>query len=514
MINLYTLSGDVSSQKFIAQANIKYVELKDFLRFTAMSEEDFNISDDNESDEDSQYQRRTDPKRIEEIKNYIKKSILKEKKGLSLASIFPTALLLAGRFEQNKFAIHQSYEIDPCQFFPKNGKLYIVDGQHRLSAMGLLYDEVSKNSISSDDDKAVLDYLNEFVFNCTILINYDIWEQAKVFVDVNFTQKVVDKSLFYTIYGMHYSESFSDPRKNQIYIAHNLVKFVNECEESPLQGKIMMLGSKQSSNKGFVSQAYMVECLLKNIRSKRGIWYVNPEGSEAKTSFKYMAVELISFYTIVKSLFIKYWPSDSDSSSVLMKTTGMGAMLSLMAYLHKYKISDYSKQSLTSSDSYINNDYIAEIKPFLRKLEPYQYELFDPEQSAKTGGQGLIKKLFDRMKDIINDENVESQEEFIEQRIVNINGQDVEVQFFKAKDYYHFELSHIFQNSYQMEPYRPGGGSLAKDIPGLESRLQAYIGQVDSDAKCVENVYYRKHTNKGLDKGIDVSDKRTKLYDF
>ena len=59
-------------------------------------------------------------------------------------------------------------------------------------------------------NELVLDYIKQFEFNCTILLGFDKWEQGKVFADVNFNQKPVNKSLYYDIFG-----SYPDPNKNE-----------------------------------------------------------------------------------------------------------------------------------------------------------------------------------------------------------------------------------------------------------------------------------------------------------
>jgi len=45
------------------------------------------------------------------------------------------------------------------------------------------------------------------------MMNFDTWEQAQVFAEVNFNQKRVSRSLYYDIYGMNYSEDSTDKEK-------------------------------------------------------------------------------------------------------------------------------------------------------------------------------------------------------------------------------------------------------------------------------------------------------------
>src|SRR5690606_14988011 len=114
----------------------------------------------------------------------------------------------------------------------------IVDGQHRLAAMLKLYEDASSDKIRIGryslqqkypdlTNNIVQNRLTSFELNCTLLIGFDLWEQGKVFADVNFNQKPVNKSLYYDIFG-----SYPDPDKNDIFLAHMLALHLNNNEDS------------------------------------------------------------------------------------------------------------------------------------------------------------------------------------------------------------------------------------------------------------------------------------------
>ena len=65
-----------------------------------------------------------------------------------------------------------------------------------------------------------------------------------------------------------------------------------------------------------------------------------------------MASELISFYTVVKECFSDYWPIYMKHRSILSKTTGVGAMIRLMGYIHVRFLNDEIRQGLQKSNDY------------------------------------------------------------------------------------------------------------------------------------------------------------------
>lgn len=483
-INAFVLSGDVNSQKLVLQVNIPFVDLKKYATFTFMQDPSDDPYDSGIDNRNAFYQRRTDDSRIREIKGFIKSSILRQQSGEIVATIFPTAVLLSTQIDDTRFELHKTYPIDSDLFFCNT--LYIVDGQHRLMAMRELYSDCSNNLFPSEEEEVVLEYLKSYVFNCTLLLNFDMWEQALVFADVNFKQKKVDKSLYYTIYGMNYSTNPADYNRNYIYIAHNLVKFMNTYEQSPLRGCIMMLGTRQSNRRGFITQACLAEALMKNIYSPRGIWYVDPDDMQTPPNYKSMAVELLSFYVAVRSCFDKVWPQDTHQiDTIIMKTTGVGALINLMAYIHTVMLPDDIKEQLkqaTKPD--LNNEYIGFVKPLLQKVAVHQYELFTSSGNfTGTGGRGLVSQLFQRMKSLIENNSDELKNELIGEDTIKINDIDVDVKYYKDEEgFYSFKLSHYFKNSYQMAPYRPGSGSIAESMEHLKSKLKLYIDQVEKDA--------------------------------
>lgn len=397
-MNAMIIGGSAEAQKWVMQANVSFLNLRKKARFTYMRNPGEDpIVDDEELPKNQPYQRRIKEDRIKDIKKFIRFAILNENKGEQVSVIFPTAMLLATRIERT-FKMFETVSL--FEIIDQMEDFYVVDGQHRLEAMQELYKDVTETLFPTDDDKAIKQYLDHYVFNCTILLNFDLWEQAQVFADVNFNQAKVNKSLYYSIYGMNYSKNPSDWNRNYIFIAHSLVKFINNFETSPLKECIKMLGT----GKGFISQAFMGEALMPLIRSPRGIWFVDPQVLTEKPNYRYMAVELLSYFQAVKTVLNEYWPKDNVHISILCKTTGIGALVRLMSYLHQSKMSEDLKISLRKNYSpTVLPQYTEFVIPYLEKLLPVAKDLFGLKGSyAGTGGKGLEHQLFVAMQSQIN----------------------------------------------------------------------------------------------------------------
>lgn len=383
-IKLTKIGGESKVQKLILQANIPFIVLKDYARFTYMDD----------SANNNNYQRRIEERRIPEIKNFIRESILKEKNGNNIAVLFPTAMLLASRSENDTILEKEEYDWKDIFNDGTLPEFMIVDGQHRLRAMIDLYESIRKMipAFQSEEDKYIKNYLDYYRFNCTLLVNFDMWEQAQIFADVNFTQKKVSKDLYYSIYGMNPPSEPIDYKKNCIYIAHNLVKFLNTNEKSPFRGFIRMLGN----GNGVISQAAMADSFIEQMRTPSGMWYINPYGTPK--SHKHMAVETILFFSEIKELFSNLWINNGKHVSILCKTTGFAALVKLMRYIHIYKLNKLEKSRLDDCSIYDDQEYKLRIKELLKPLKEHEFELFGSKgQFAGSGGKGMVIKLYERM---------------------------------------------------------------------------------------------------------------------
>lgn len=393
----YILRGDAESQKFVMQANLNLIGLLDHVVFTYMIEPTDDPYEEFECRErkDEYYQRMVDLDRVKEICKYIRKAILSSATDINSIALFPTTILLAANIEKSE--LKESKEYDMTEFYRDMDSLLIIDGQHRLYSLKTLYEQVKNGD--NDEDFAIKKYLENFTINCTIFINFDLWEQAKVFADVNFNQKKVSKSLYYSIYGMHMPVGMDDLKYSSIYIAHQLVRYVNTYSKSPLCGCIKMLGTGE----GYVSQAFFVDALIRNFQP-RGIWYLDPERNVSEDNYYYMAAELIDFWSIIKEKLGSMWPSiDKEQTSLLLKTTGVGSLLWLMAYIHKTKLSADLIRLMKSDYDAASDQYCMIVSALIEKIVPKSTGLFSVNGmfggSGGKGQEGKLRKELQRLVD-------------------------------------------------------------------------------------------------------------------
>ena len=393
-------SYNKESGKMVIQAVIPFVKIMQKAKFTFRVRPEDDPIETEMTAGTEMYQRQLNSTHVREIKNYIHTTILEELNGESITAIFPTALLLAFDYEE----ISKDEKCGELIDFNLPDNFYIVDGQHRLRAMQELYTDLTRLLVKDNNDNAILEYLNNYHYSCSILVNYDIWEQARIFADVNFKQKKVSKSLYYEIYGMDYYSNPKMWKQNSIYLAHSLVEFLNVSNLSPLKGMVKMLGN---TSHGIISQSFLVESFLRHIYSPRSIWYFDPYTQEVTpSSVRHMSVEAVSYLTAIMKSFPTMWPIMGElPKSIICKTTGMGALIRLLGDFHRHlprciaeEIRSVEKQCVC--DSYV--DYA--INNF-SQLSSNVEQLFslNPEvgEFCSTGGSGLELKLYKRMRGLI-----------------------------------------------------------------------------------------------------------------
>lgn len=351
-------------------------------------------------DENSQesYQRRIDPNRAKGIADYIKRTIVNSKDDLP---VFPTSIILAFNnddFDNTVMDVGGLFEINTLP-----DEILIVDGQHRFEGMRLLYNEMKEPRLIFDDDqqpeKRISAYLESYNFNCCVLLNYDLWEQAQIFATVNFNQKKVNKSLFYDIYGIKAPDKDGESisKQNEIYLAHRLVKFLNESPASPLKSMVKMLGK----GKGYVSQAFLVEQFLR-LLSANNIWGWIAEDYRKggkRGGINVAAIELAAYFEAIKRAFGEYWPSDGKTpNSILYKTTGIGAMTRFLSDLHNQIDDDLRERFMAEpQDKETYKELIHYFKENLEYLSNKASALFGTGEDGKfksSGGTGSQVRLY------------------------------------------------------------------------------------------------------------------------
>lgn len=421
-INIEGLLVNQLTSKSIATTSIKFLDLISIAKFTARESQDYDpfnpeksISQVFNEVNELYFQRLTNDDRVKDLYAFLLREINNHAITKNGIGSFPTAIILSidinEEFENESDYLNFAndddsdntgsyYKITGNKILfktPKQKTSLIVDGQHRLAGMMKLYNDALTNNIKIGRDSLSNKYpdltneqvkqsLENFDLNCTLLIGFDIWEQGKVFADVNFNQKPVNKSLYYDIFG-----SVPSQDKNDIFLAHMLAMFLNNNEDSVIKNFIKMLGSGE----GYFSQAFFVEAILDHFKSK-GIWadmplnYLN-DGEEYKILPKFFA----AYFKAIKTNFKDYWPKPGETTSrsyknILVKTTGMGALLKLINPIYRdLKIQKVDFKTISDEDLF------QKLSKILEAIKPNAKKYFSGEGDfAGAGSLGLQRKLY------------------------------------------------------------------------------------------------------------------------
>lgn len=376
---------------------VKFNKISKFLRYSSrQDEENCNL-----------YQRPTDHKRVTEIVEFLEKHYNDKDETKILPFPTPVTLSIDSEILTDKKIIDLYLDKDknfnPDNFFDKNKDInsvlvhdclyingnyseiiFIVDGQHRINAI----EEFTKK------------YNQEIYLYFTLLVNYDLAMQAKIFANINFKVKPVNKSLFYDIFGSLPNEY------NELTFAHMLVKRINKDENI---GKLIkMLGN----GSGTVSLAFIVETiidtLIKYNKKKDSIppklnniynIYID-DSKKFKDKYAKLGIFFIEYFKFIKENFKTFPVSSSDGSyssfnykNILTKTTGIFSLIKLLNEFDiEYILENYNTDLLKS-----------EFTRVLLPIQKYEKELFGSESPYKgSGGKGHQKDLYNDIKEIMD----------------------------------------------------------------------------------------------------------------
>lgn len=220
-------------------------------------------------------QRRLDPKRVQEISEYVR----------TTDACFPTAVILAVRgacAEYNEAIGQLKLSNLPNPAEGEEPVLYreiarVLDGQHRIEGLRGLIDR-------------------KFEINVCIFVELDIAEQAYIFATVNLAQTKVNPSLVYDLFDF---AKLRSPQK----VSHNIAVALDGTEKSPFYLKIKRLGVATEGRFGeTLTQANFVQSLMpylsKNPNQDREIYRQGktPPKAGAKESesliFRNMMIDL------------------------------------------------------------------------------------------------------------------------------------------------------------------------------------------------------------------------------
>lgn len=312
--------------------------------------------------EDSEnIQREQSITRLKEIGKYIEKA----------NSIIPNAIIcnLSPYIDYEDRDIEEFVKIDDyCISFDTDYiELSIIDGQHRLGGFGYV----------NDPDK----YMDNYELVVSIMVGLKPTQQAELFATINGKQKSVSKSVLYDLSCM------SENEYSEQMTAHLITSWFNVTPQSPLIGKIKMLGV----GKGTISQSAMIDAIVplfsggkrRKINSADdGLYLPVFEKKYKDKDVEYILQRLYDYFRCVSEIFPEEWnwvQKRKQTNSIMNRSTGIVGLL--MAYPSIY---------LVLKKNGAENDYLE-----LRRLIGRAKETdFKPYSDIYDGGGQSIQKRF------------------------------------------------------------------------------------------------------------------------
>lgn len=357
-IKIFKINENVIKPTFVGK--IKFSELEKIAQLTYRTDNDEIF-----------FQRPTDKARAESISTFISSKLLDGpnlKKQSDITTLFPTAIILA--IDGESASLEGDYIV-----MDDEKSAFIVDGQHRFVGIKRFYESSGLTYNDLDLELPI-----------AILFGYDFYEQATVFVDVNFKQKKVNKSFYYDIFGSLPGD------RNEMRLAHLLVKHLNENTDSPFFGMIKMLGMGD----GVISQSFLVESIMGLFRPNKFFSELYYDFANGKNTHKDIAKILTIYFSVIKDHFNEYYPvKNSDgkysvfNQDILFKTTGVGAVLKLLNDFKPHIKNINNEQGILE----LFNDRFSLIN------RGQAEDLFSRNGSfAKSAGGGLQSGLYSKLK--------------------------------------------------------------------------------------------------------------------
>jgi DGQHR domain-containing protein len=280
-------------------------------------------------------QRELDPKRVDEIRLYVK----------GPDATFPTSVVLAvpeecvelrsaegadDRLLMMTLSNHPHEDEDEAVLYRQIAR--VIDGQHRIEGLRGLKEAT-------------------FEVNISIFVGADIADQAAIFSTVNLAQTKVNKSLVYDLFELAKSRS---PERT----CHEVAVALDRAEKSPLHKKIKRLGTATEGRFGeTLSQATVVTGLLQYICKnrlevirdrqigKRGGLFPSPDPKDARRLVLrpfFLADNDVGLAELIWNYFAavaRRWPeawASSGAGRMLNRTNGFNALMRLfrVAYLY------------------------------------------------------------------------------------------------------------------------------------------------------------------------------------
>ncbi|MFZ2899762.1 MAG: DGQHR domain-containing protein [Saprospiraceae bacterium] len=249
----------------------------------------------------------------------------------------------------------------------------VIDGQHRLEGLKNVDEALQKS----------------YELLIAFIIGFDRSVVAKQFYTINYEQKPVNKSLLYQLTGEFSREI------DELSFMHNLVKILNEINDSPFYGRVKMLGKtpmdlpSEQRRMLSISQSFLIDSTLRFI-SPRALGTKYPPiflkyFNNSKEHI--LIVRTISrFFNAVKSIKPDW---EAPYLSVLSKGMGVSALLKVLNIM--FPVIFYKE--MDGRWELIDNLKIEDFKKYLAGLERVDFGTDGP--FGKMGSAGNVAKIRD-----------------------------------------------------------------------------------------------------------------------
>ncbi len=260
--------------------------------------------------------------------------------------------------------------------------LLVIDGQHRLRGL-----EEAGKEIVKDYDVLV-----------SFIIGFDRSIVAKLFYTINYEQKPVNKSLLYHLMGEFSSKSDIESKA----FLHEVVRTLNEVEESPFHKRIKMLGvtDKSADPKDrklmTVSQALLIDYLIGTISEKaKGTLYPPIFLYYFKKTERQIEIVrfLIKYFQAIKDINEHSW-NDPDNS-IICNTVSIGAFIRVMNFIFiKLFVEEFKKEPME-----IEGITVDKLKGILRETRGIDFSKNGPYGKSSSGGSlnSLREEIIDSL---------------------------------------------------------------------------------------------------------------------
>lgn len=270
---------------------------------------------------DKNFQRPFDPKRVEEIKNYVlgKDKLYKRGKDIYAKGFIPNAIVvnLPTKYrvetKNDKTYIHFPDKKDISKY---KETIEIIDGQHRL----LAFDDDCKSSLKE-----------EYQMCFVALINLSDSEKKEIFMVLNERQKTVDKNIL--LRHKKLLKLLLDEEETR----YDVITRLNSEVDSPFYGKIIIAGEKKT----YGLKAVQIDGALSSSKALDRL--INSKGQMDEKSYKIFKNYFLSW----KINFPNAW---FRSNNTLTKMAGFRFMAYLFPFVHEilkptknFKVEEFSK---------------------------------------------------------------------------------------------------------------------------------------------------------------------------